>query len=463
MSEIRDLKKYREKIDKIDDSMADLFLERMNIARQIGHYKALNGLDIFDPIREEKLKSRRLQIFPDSGLKDYYLSFLSHNLTLSKLVQKELIEEENNINMNFRLLHVKSSKGAYPVYVCSNKLNELASLFNLLAANSKKRKVMILIDENIEKNAIDSLKSGIGDSYFEIIPSGEKSKSFSMLEKLAAKLLDLSFDRHDILISVGGGVVSDLTGFLASIYMRGIDYYNIPTSLLAQIDASIGGKTAINFKSSKNPIGSFYPPKGVFIDTSFLKTLAEEELRSGIAELIKMAACFDPDLFKELEEGEIMLNPEYFIYRGLEIKKRVVEMDEDEKSLRAVLNFGHTIGHAIESLSKIKHGYAVSIGMTYMTGPNFLTRLKNLLKKYKLPTSLEDAFPINKNNEGHEEDHADMVTIKEKILNLIEKDKKKNDDKISAILLKDIASYEIRELGRSNFMDILDNKGGYLF
>jgi 3-dehydroquinate synthase len=202
-------------------------------------------------------------------------------------------------------------------------------------------------------------------------PAGETSKNIRTGLHLIESLIALGADRHSALIALGGGVVGDMTGFIASIYMRGIPFFQIPTTLLAQVDSSIGGKTGIDLPAGKNLLGTFYQPQAVFIDLTFLLTLSEKEFNNGIPEIIKYGIIEDPGLLNILEDSRAAIQKrdlpllEKMVAKSCRIKKRIVEMDEKESGLRRILNFGHTIGHAVESESgyTLSHGEAVSIGM----------------------------------------------------------------------------------------------------
>lgn len=223
----------------------------------------------------------------------------------------------------------------------------------------------------IYKKLIKSIAEELDAKIF-VIPDGEQYKDILWFYYLHGKLLENRFDRSSVLIAFGGGVIGDLTGFVASTYMRGIHYIQVPTTLLAQVDSSVGGKTAVNHPLGKNMIGTFYQPVYVLIDTDFLKTLPKREFLAGIAEVIKYGIIWDEDLFKYLKEyyKEILaLDKESLIYiisRSCQIKAEVVSRDEKESGLRAILNYGHTIGHAIETVTgytKFLHGEAVAAGM----------------------------------------------------------------------------------------------------
>jgi 3-dehydroquinate synthase len=217
------------------------------------------------------------------------------------------------------------------------------------------------------------------------VAQGEGSKSLSCLESILFRMLEEGFTRTDAVVAVGGGVVGDLGGFVASVYMRGIDFYNIPTTLLAQVDSSVGGKTAINLGGVKNCVGSFYPPRGVLIDPDLLTTMPARQMAAGMAEVIKMAAALDASFFEDLEAGALPICA--IIARAIAIKARVVEADEKESGLRRVLNFGHTIGHGIESCTGLLHGECVALGMLPMCTEEVRTRLVALYARYGLPTA----------------------------------------------------------------------------
>ncbi len=229
-----------------------------------------------------------------------------------------------------------------------------------------------------------------------VIESGEKYKNFHSLERILNNAFEMQLNRHSLMIALGGGVISDMVGFASSIYFRGIDFINIPTTLLAQVDASVGGKTGINTPYGKNLIGSFYQPKAVYIDLSFLKTLEKREFQAGVAEIIKMAVCFDKNLVERLETKDLKDCLEEVIFQSVNIKAQVIMQDEKEQNIRAGLNYGHTFGHAIEKetdYERFLHGEAIAIGMRMANdlalSLGMLTlkeyeRIENLLKKFGL-------------------------------------------------------------------------------
>ena len=238
-----------------------------------------------------------------------------------------------------------------------------------------------------------------------LIPAGEKYKTLDTVKELYSACIDAELDRHSLIIALGGGVVGDISGFVAATFKRGVPFVQVPTTLLAMVDASVGGKTGVNLKESKNLIGSFYQPKMVFTDISTLKTLKKREFASGISEIIKYGVIKDKSFFGYIEKniGRIKsLDPkalEYAVNKSCVIKKGIVEIDEKESGIRAILNFGHTIGHAIEAVTEYKkylHGEAVAIGMVCASdisvrlgifGKKDAERLKNLIKKAGLPVN----------------------------------------------------------------------------
>jgi 3-dehydroquinate synthase len=255
-----------------------------------------------------------------------------------------------------------------------------------------------------EKLRAGLCRFGFSVSFLEV-PDGEESKSLIWADKLYTLLSECKAERRTAILALGGGVIGDLAGFVAATYFRGIPFIQIPTTLLAQVDSSIGGKTAINHGNLKNNVGVFYQPKAVFSDLSVLKTLPDIELKNGLAEVIKYGVIWDLKLFEFIESNlKVIMSLEesiieHVIARCAEIKAEIVQQDEREDGLRAILNFGHTVGHGIESSSnfRIKHGYAVSIGMAAAArishemgflGEDQLNRMVSLLKQAGLPVNI---------------------------------------------------------------------------
>lgn len=280
-----------------------------------------------------------------------------------------------------------------PVVIKNNIIEEITYFLKWISLFDRK----ICIITHPELNCLNSIQYKLKNVLIINIPSGEKSKSLTMVNYIYKKLLANNFTRNDALIAFGGGVVGDVTGFVAGTFLRGINLVHVPTSLLAMIDSSIGGKSGINLSKGKNLIGVFKKPAGVLIDPNLLQTLPEEEKRSGLAEAVKHAIIGDPILFHHLEHG--LINFSWIVDRATEVKIKIVKEDFLEKNERAFLNFGHTFGHAIEIASnyEIKHGEAISIGMVYaaryasikgICDTELVARIENLLHKLQLPTKL---------------------------------------------------------------------------
>jgi len=272
------------------------------------------------------------------------------------------------------------------------------------------------------------------------IPDGEQYKNMTTIEKILDHCFENKLNRKSVLIAFGGGVIGDMTGFVASIYQRGIDFIQVPTTLLSQVDASVGGKTGVNNRFGKNLIGAFHQPRAVYIDPFFLTTLPTREFGAGVAEIIKMAVCFNKDFFEWLEQNDLRdgNNINIAIQKSVETKAYVVNQDEKENGIRAALNYGHTFGHVIENETKYEkylHGEAVGIGIVMANcvsvSQNLMTedeagRVKVLLEKYNIPTS----YKIN-----DVEDFYDHFFL----------DKKALDDKIKFILARGIGDCVITD------------------
>ncbi len=289
------------------------------------------------------------------------------------------------------IINVKTSSGSYDITLKRKALDEVNNILNI------KGKALIVTDSGVPKEYAETVAGQIENSLIYTFEQGEKSKNFETYSALLKTLAENNFDRGDCVIAVGGGVTGDMAGFTASTYMRGIKFYNIPTTLLSQVDSSIGGKTAIDFLGYKNLVGAFYQPSAVIIDPEVLKTLPKRQFNNGLCESIKMAATSDSELFNLLEENNAEEIIDTVIEKSLLIKKQVVEEDEKETGLRKVLNFGHTIGHAIETvtgLDELYHGECVALGMMFMAKGEAKKRIENLLIKNDLPTKYE--FNIEK-------------------------------------------------------------------
>ena len=278
-------------------------------------------------------------------------------------------------------IHMNLGEDSYDILVERGILAHAKQYLNL------NRRVLVVTDTGVPAIYAETLAAQCKAGIICTVEMGEASKSLEGFGRLLQTMLDHGFSRNDCVVAVGGGVVGDLSGFAASAYMRGIDFYNIPTTLLSQIDSSIGGKTAINFSGVKNVVGAFYQPKKVLIDPDLLKTLPPRQISNGLAEAIKMALTSDRELFEIFETRDIDSHIDEIIVRSLHIKKSVVEEDEREAGLRKILNFGHTVGHGIESsegMAELYHGECVALGMIPMCGEVVRPRLIEVLKKCNL-------------------------------------------------------------------------------
>lgn len=245
------------------------------------------------------------------------------------------------------------------------------------------RRALVVTDGGVPRQYAQAVADGCKSAEILTVKQGEASKCEKTLFEILRALTERGFARGDCVVAAGGGVVGDLAGFAAAVYMRGIDFYNVPTTLLSQVDSSIGGKTAIDFMGYKNIVGAFHQPRAVTIDPDVLDTLPARQLANGMAESIKMALTCDKELFELIEGGADI---DTVIYRSLLIKKRIVEEDEREAGLRRVLNFGHTLAHAIEKESGLYHGECVALGMLPMCAPGVRERLTPLYERWGLPT-----------------------------------------------------------------------------
>jgi 3-dehydroquinate synthase len=332
-----------------------------------------------------------------------------------------------------RTIHLDLDKRGYDITVGSGLIKNADSYFNL------ERKIFIVTDSGVPAEYARTVANCAKEAKIYTIAQGEASKSLAVLEKLLFEMMDFNMTRADAAIAVGGGVVGDLTGFAASCYMRGIDFYNVPTTLLSQVDSSIGGKCAVNLGKTKNIVGAFYQPKAVLIDTDVLRTFNKRHVSAGLAEAVKMSLTCDADLFGIFEEKDISEeNIEEIIVRSLLIKKRVVEEDEKETGLRKVLNFGHTLGHGIEAesaLSKLYHGECVALGMIPLTSLKVRERLIAVLKKLGLPTEYNGNI--------------------EQAIKYASHDKKAAANGIDVVLVSEIGKFEIKRLSFSEFSDLV--------
>jgi 3-dehydroquinate synthase len=325
-------------------------------------------------------------------------------------------------------------------------INNDLSNFNLIDKINKNCKIVIVTDTNVDFYYGDLMVNKIKSFGFDVnkyvVKPGEESKSIETLYSLCKYLNEWKITRNDYLIAFGGGVVGDLTGLCASIYLRGINFIQIPTTLLAMVDSSVGGKTAINMKCGKNLIGTFYQPKYVYCCLDFLKTLDKDIYRDGCAEIIKYAFIYDKQLYNIIKDNNF--DELTVITRCIEIKADIVSKDEYDNNIRAILNFGHTLGHTFEILSNfnISHGEAVAKGMLIATKISKYLGLSNLVE------DVENILNI----------YGFDITVNysiEEIYNIMLSDKKRKNKVISFILLNEIGKCNIKEIEINSIKDIL--------
>ncbi len=328
------------------------------------------------------------------------------------------------------IITVNSSK-KYDIVLDSGVLSQ----FGTIAAETfSPSKAVIVTDDNVAPLYLKSLSDSLASAGFEvlsfIIAAGESSKSMSTFEQLLSFLCEKSVNKGDLLVALGGGVVSDLTGFVACCYLRGMPYATVATSMLAAVDASIGGKTAIDHAGQKNNIGAFYPPHLVMIDTDLFKTLPRVEIQNGLVEAIKSGVLLDGELFNRLCKAVDEKDYLYIIERSLLVKKHYVEEDELDNGSRQLLNLGHTLGHAIEAESgyTIFHGMAVAAGMVAILSCSESLGLTKAGVTEKIKTSL------SAQGVGY-----DLPYSMDRLLPHLAGDKKMRKSSLSLALLEDIA------------------------
>ncbi|MEL7658569.1 MAG: 3-dehydroquinate synthase, partial [Bacillota bacterium] len=331
-------------------------------------------------------------------------------------------------------INMKSRK--YPVIIESGLFRTMGTT---LGEHFTGKKIALITDENIQKTYGESLERQLNASQCEweiiALPAGDTSKSFNTLTEIYKRLIDFQLTREDVIVALGGGVIGDISGFAAATFLRGVDFVQIPTTLIGQVDSSIGGKNAINLPEGRNLVGTFYQPTYVYIDPDFVQTLSDFQLADGMAEIIKYACVADADLFQDLirmsnhRDARLI---ESIIYRCCLIKKQLIEQDEKDQGIRMLTNFGHTLGHAIENLyprGTYAHGQAVAMGMQTitehseamgLTGINTSAMLKEILLGYGLPIELPSGID------------------KDQLASTAMKDKKRRGNKMNLILLEKI-------------------------
>lgn len=325
------------------------------------------------------------------------------------------------------IIPVKTNTGEYNIYLEKGALAQVGTLLNL------NRKVLIVTDSGVPEVYGETVANQCKEPFIVTIKQGEASKNFDNFKMLLSQMVQNGFTRTDCVVAVGGGVVGDLSGFVASSFMRGVDFYNIPTTVLSQVDSSVGGKVAIDFEGYKNLVGAFYPPKAVVIDCNTLETLNKRQISNGLAESVKMAMTCDKELFEYFEKDQ--LDFEYIIEKSLMIKRFVVQEDEKETGLRKILNFGHTLAHAIETNSDFKdiyHGEAVALGMIPMCSKDVRPRLIKVLQGLNLPTEFDFNNP--------------------KIFGAVFHDKKADGKDVTVVYVEEIGKWKMKKVAIEEFI-----------
>ena len=346
--------------------------------------------------------------------------------------------------MSLIKLQVNTANQKYPIFIGNNILNKFNKF--LKSSSISFNQCLIVADKNVPKKLIKVVFSSLpkNSTIIQYFNASEKNKNQQSVHKIISLLLRKNFNRNDCLISIGGGITGDISGFAASIYKRGLKFINVPTTLLSQVDSSIGGKTGVNTQHGKNLIGSFYQPSLVISDINFLNSLPKREIVCGYGEILKHALISDKKFFTFLNKnGSKILNLknpfiEKAIYKSCLIKKKVVEADEKELGIRKILNLGHTFAHAYEAAlgysQKLNHGEAVILGVKTAAKFSLLNKILNI-KDFKLIENHLDELDLPRNINK-------FFSMKDlsKILSFMKKDKKNNTKKINLILLKKIGS-----------------------
>jgi len=359
-------------------------------------------------------------------------------------------------------LIVKTKSHNYPIMIGLNLISKIKTIINNNAI--KFRKCLFVVDKNIPKKLVIKIKKNFRDKniHFYFISANEKNKSQKQINKILDMLLKKNFSRKDCLVAVGGGITGDLTGFAASLFKRGLNFINIPTTLLSQVDSSVGGKTGINTKYGKNLIGSFYQPKLVISDSIFLKSLSKREIICGYGEILKHSLISNKKFFNFLNnniKNILSLKSPYIekaIFESCKIKKNIVEKDEQEKNLRKILNFGHTFAHAYEAClgfsKKLNHGEAVLLGMNSAINFSYMDKIINTKDFISIKKHLRNSKLPHDINKYFSSKNID------KILSFMLKDKKNNSEKVNLILLKKIGLPTINRYISKNYIKLFLKK-----
>ncbi len=341
-----------------------------------------------------------------------------------------------------KTINVNTSSKSYNIYVGKGILSLAGEIIKKLDFSGK---IMIVTDDKVAPIYLETVKNSIEGAglnvFTTILPSGEEHKNMDSVMKIYESAAMNNFNRKDMFVALGGGVVGDMTGFAASTFLRGVKYVQIPTTLLAQVDSSIGGKTGIDLPFGKNLVGAFCQPQAVIADILTIKTLTDEHIASGMAEVIKSAFIREKDFVDLLlNSTDFDTDVEEFIMRSMNVKREVVEIDEFEKHERMMLNFGHTLGHSIEKLMNfrgISHGQAVAIGMSLITkNTEVKNTLNKVLDKYNLKTDIN-------------------IPIKQ-LIDAAKNDKKSVSDGINIVVVEEIGNADIRKITFEEFYKLYE-------
>lgn len=329
-----------------------------------------------------------------------------------------------------KTINVDLKDDFYEVIIDSDSIKNLYKFIDV------SRHVFIITDKNVERLYLDVVKNQfVSADYFSLTP-GEASKSFIDLIAILNRMQQLKLDRRVLVIGLGGGVVGDIAGLVAALYLRGVDYLAIPTTTLAQIDSSVGGKVAINLNGIKNVVGTFYQPIKVIIDKTVLKTLPLSEYNAGLVEAVKIGLLCDAELFKMLLNLNIKTNIEEIIKRSVKCKRDLVRLDERDHSKRQLLNLGHTLGHAIEAKYNYSHGQSIMLGMIYTVKDlDIKSQLITIAKKLDLTYQIE---------------------LSDDLYDYMQHDKKISDDKINLALVDEIGAGYLKSVPKTSLWELLD-------
>ena len=413
---VETLESKRNEIDRIDSEMASLFAERMKCAETIAHIKKELGKPVYDAKRENAVLRTRREGYGDETTAGLYGEFIKETVALSKKAQKNALAADDEI-------FVSAGAEGYTVTLRNGALRELGGIIGTGC------RTLIVTDDGVPEEYVTAASGSLGGCEVVTLERGETNKNEKSYFRIIEKLYERGFSRSDRIAALGGGVVGDIACFAAATYNRGIKFVNVPTTLLSQVDSSIGGKCGIDYRGGKNLLGAFYLPEAVVTDPELLATLDKRNFTNGMAEIIKIALTCDASLFEKLEKGVDRKDMTEVIRRAVSIKADITTRDPYDEGIRKVLNFGHTLGHAIETasgLDTLMHGECVALGMIPMCAPDVRERLLKTLKLYGLPTEC-DIDPAS-------------------VAQAMERDKKKRGKTVTVVYAPEIGSYEFYDL-----------------